>query len=71
MGDVQLVASVFHRKAGTQPDTSGRSPASGLTGFRTSFDANLLTILEQPAPKQFINNNAEGVWISPQGTASK
>ena len=71
MGDVQLVATVFHRSAGAQPDANGRSPASGLTAFRTAFDSNLLTILEEPAPKSFINNNAEGVWISPQRAASK
>lgn len=71
MGDVQLVATVFHRRAGAQPDASGRSPVSGLTAFRSAFDSNLLTILEQPAPKSFINNNAEAAWISPQPSGSK
>ena len=33
-----------------------------LKRLRTSFDHILLTVREQPMVKEFINNNAEGVW---------
>lgn len=38
-----------------------------LKRYRTSFDHILLTVWQQPMVKEFVNNNAEGVWI--QGPA--
>ena len=35
--------------------------------LRTSFDHILLTVTRFPAQKEFINNNAEGVWVAPAG----
>ncbi len=49
--------------AGAPVPTGVDTPSPALKVFRTAFDHILLTILEKPAQKQFVNNNAEGVWI--------
>lgn len=45
------------------PPAGVDTPSPPLKLFRTAFDHILLTIQEHPEPKQFVNNNAEGVWI--------
>jgi len=38
-----------------------------IKSFRTSFDHILITVQKDFVPKQFINNNNEGVWLAPPG----
>jgi hypothetical protein len=52
----------------TEQPAPAAGPESGprfLKRFRTSFDHILLTVTDFPAQKEYINNNAEGVWIAP------
>lgn len=39
----------------------------GIKSFRTSFDHILVTVQPEPLPKEFINDNNEGVWVPPPG----
>jgi len=39
------------------------APSPAFKRFRTGFDHILITVEEQPAPKEFVNENAEKVWI--------
>lgn len=75
-GDIRLLVTCSHRAIGeTYAEVSGKT--GGKTGgktaepeekkgliksFRTSFDHILFTVQPKPAPKEFINNNIEGVW---------
>jgi len=46
-------------------------PSPPLKLFRTAFDHLLLTVENEPAKKEFVNNNAEGVWsMVPKGAGS-
>ncbi|MBX3742176.1 MAG: hypothetical protein KF712_14380 [Akkermansiaceae bacterium] len=65
-GDVRLLTSVSCRKPGTTAEGYAEERKSWVKTFRTSFDHMLFTVRSQPAKKDFINNNAEGVWISPR-----
>jgi len=81
LGDVRLLVTVSHRKqGGTREDLiydeGGKAvvasgPAAPPTQprffkrLRTSYDHVLLTVSHFPAQKEFINNNAEGVWQAP------
>jgi hypothetical protein len=81
-GDIRLLVTCSHRAIGeptyadlTSGKTSGKegTPApeqskSIVKSFRTSFDHILFTVQPSPAPKEFINGNVEGVWISPNGS---
>lgn len=82
-GDIRLLVTCSHRAIGeTYADlSSGKSGKSGkvaepvpaekkgiLKSFRTSFDHILFTVQPKPAPKEFINGNVEGVWVSPSGS---
>ena len=78
-GDIRLLCTVSHRKLNeTVAVTDGKNgknaapvaPEQGnvnIKGFRTSFDHLLLTVQKDPTPKEFINNNNEGVWLAPSG----
>ncbi len=79
-GDIRLLVTCSHRSledAPVQPvsaKTSGKfvEPAPErkkplIKSFRTSFDHILFTVQPEPAPKEFINGNNEGVWVSPKG----
>jgi len=81
LGDVRLLVTVSHRKQGGSRedliyDEGGKAVvAAGPAGppshprffkrLRTSYDHVLLTVSHFPAQKEFINNNAEGVWHAP------
>lgn len=70
LGDLRLLLTCSHRKIGSSPQQFVESRKVLLKSFRTSFDHILFTVLPQPAPKEFINNNAEGVWLN-VGPSSK
>lgn len=78
-GDIRLLCTVSHRslkdsgavaEGKNGKDTAPVAPKQGnvnIKSFRTSFDHVLLTVQKEPAPKEFINNNNEGVWLAPTG----
>jgi hypothetical protein len=66
-GDLRLLATVSHREEGAERETYPEYRKRFLKSYRTTFDHILFTVLEQPQEKVFINNNAEGVWISGAG----
>lgn len=70
-GDVRLLVSCSHRKPGTTPETYVESRKKLLKSFRTSFDHILFTVRPQPLEKEYVNNNAEGVWLGAPAPASK
>ena len=81
-GDIRLLVTCSHRAIGeesyadlTSGKTSGKAgepvPAEKkgiVKSFRTSFDHILFTVQPTPVPKEFINGNNEGAWISPTGS---
>ena len=78
-GDIRLLCTVSHRSLNGAAEpvavTEGKNAAPvvpqqgnvNIKSFRTSFDHILLTVQKNPAPKEFINNNNEGVWLAPSG----
>lgn len=78
-GDIRLLCTVSHRSLNGAVEpvavTEGKNAAPvvpqqgnvNIKSFRTSFDHILLTVQKNPAPKEFINNNNEGVWLAPSG----
>jgi hypothetical protein len=64
-GDLRLLTTVSHREHGTTPQSYAEDRKKWLKSFRTSFDHMLFTVKARPMEKQFVNNNAEGVWIKP------
>ncbi|TLD69276.1 hypothetical protein FEM03_18055 [Phragmitibacter flavus] len=64
IGDLRLLLTCSHRKIGSSPQQFVESRKVLLKSFRTSFDHILFTVLPQAAQKEFINNNAEGVWLN-------
>ncbi len=62
-GDLRLMALSSHR-----PD--GSAPASSSALFQSAFDHMLVTVRQTPVSKEFVNNNAEGVWFSPGAAGS-
>lgn len=83
-GDIRLLVTCSHRaigekyadlSSGKSGKTSGKVDETVpekkkplIKSFRTSFDHILFTVQPKPAPKEFINGNVEGVWISPTGS---
>lgn len=63
-GDLRLLMTVSHREAGTDRESYPTYRKRMVKAFRTSFDHILFTVMEQPQAKDFINNNAEGVWLA-------
>ena len=64
VGDVRLLVTVSHRNTGGDREGFLKSRPKLFKRFRTSFDHILLTISDHAQPKEFINANAEKVWIS-------
>lgn len=62
-GDLRLLLACSHRAIGATPQSFAESRKTLLKSFRTTFDHILLTVLPQPLPKEFINNNAERNWL--------
>lgn len=66
-GDLRLLATVSHRDRGVTRESYQQYRQRAVKSFRTSFDHLLFTVLEHPQEKEFINNNAEGVWLRVDG----
>ena len=62
LGDLRLLVTCTHRAPGSNREGFSESRKRLFRAFRTSFDHILLTIVKEPVRKEFINNNAEGVW---------
>lgn len=60
-GDIRLLVSVFDD---TTEGKSNYDPTKWVKTFRPTFDHMLLTVAPKPHEKAFINNNAEGVWVT-------
>lgn len=83
IGDIRLLVTISHRSpkesakesAKRAELTSAKTPVEtepdpktiSIKSFRTSFDHILFTVQNDPVPKQFVNNNNEGVWLAPPG----
>lgn len=61
-GDLRLLLTCAHRKVGSTPQQFAESRKSLFKSYRTTYDHVLLTVLPRPIPKDFVNNNVEGVW---------
>ncbi|WP_050029977.1 hypothetical protein [Verrucomicrobium sp. BvORR034] len=70
LGDVRILGTVAHRGKG-DPTRGVDTPSPPLKLFRTAFDHILITVQEEPVRKDFVNNNAEGVWVSPASRSTK
>lgn len=57
-GDLRLMAL-----SAQSPDGAATGSSSALS--QTAFDHMLVTVRKTPVAKEFVNNNAEGVWSSP------
>lgn len=64
-GDLRVLTTVTHRAHGASPETFSEDRKKFAKTFRTTFDHMLFTVRQSPMKKDFINNNAEGVWIKP------
>lgn len=75
-GDVRLLTTVSYRNKETEAkvpasekETEAKVSASERKDtlpqtFRTAYDHMIFTVKSEPLKKSFINNNAEGVWIT-------
>lgn len=61
-GDIRLLISVYDDNPNYDINPK-MDPRRWVKTFRPSFDHMLLTVRAQPQEKNFINNNAEGVWL--------
>lgn len=66
-GDLRLLMTVSHRERGTPRESYPEYRQRFVKSFRTTFDHILFTVRSQPNPKDFINNNSEGVWLFVKG----
>lgn len=64
-GDVRLLGTVANRGNGTNAE----GKRTILRSFRTGFDHILLTVRPEPMPKEFRNDNSDGVWKSPPSSS--
>ncbi|MDF1852668.1 MAG: hypothetical protein P1U85_17660 [Verrucomicrobiales bacterium] len=62
-GDLRLLLSSSHSLSTSEP----RQPSST---YSTAYDHTVVTVREEPIAKEFINNNAEGVWLTVAGDES-
>lgn len=63
-GDLRLLVTCSHREHGTTAESYAEDRKKWPKSFRTTFDHILFTVRDRPMQKDFVNNNAEGVWIS-------
>lgn len=66
-GDLRLLITGSHRPKGSGRENYPEYRKKLIKAYRTTFDHMLFTVLPNPQPKDFINNNAEGVWLTAQG----
>ena len=74
-GDLRVLTTVSNRekglilredaKGGLSPEAYTATKRKWPVSFRTTFDHILFTVRDRPMTKDFVNNNAEGVWIEP------
>lgn len=81
-GDCRVLVTVSHRgknEAAPPVEYGGKTIVAPekkeenkfFKRFRTSFDHILVTVTPEPQHKEFINNNAESVWISGNAPSRK
>lgn len=70
-GDLRLLMTVSHRSKGAERENYPAYRKRMVKAFRTSFDHILFTVTERPQPKDFVNNNVEGVWLVVPGGSPK
>jgi hypothetical protein len=63
-GDIRVLTTVTHRAKGATAETFAEDRKRMAKTFRTTFDHLLFTVRSTPMQKDFVNNNAEGVWIN-------
>jgi len=61
-GDIRLLISVYDDNPNYDINPK-MDPRRWVKTFRPSYDHILVTVRQKPQEKNFINNNAEGVWI--------
>ncbi len=66
-GDLRLLMTISHRERGTPREEYPEYRKRFIKSFRTTFDHILFTVRKEPQRKDFINNNAEGVWLTVPG----
>ncbi|MCB1064319.1 MAG: hypothetical protein KDN20_15555 [Verrucomicrobiae bacterium] len=66
-GDLRLLMTISHREKGTPLQSYPEYRKRFIKSFRTTFDHILFTVRKDPQVKDFINNNAEGVWTLVKG----
>lgn len=64
-GDLRVLMTVSHREKGTPRESYPEYRKRFVKSFRTTFDHFLVTVRNEPHPKDFINSNSEGVWLAP------
>lgn len=64
-GDVRLLTTVSYRDQDADTSVPPSERKKMPQTFRTAYDHMLFTVRSQPMKKSFVNNNAEGVWITP------
>jgi hypothetical protein len=74
-GDLRVLTTVSNRekglilredgKGGLTPEAYTATKRKWPVSFRTTFDHILFTVRERPMRKEFVSNNADGVWINP------
>jgi hypothetical protein len=67
-GDIRLLLSVYDDNVATA-NSPNINPAKWVDTFRPSFDHLLFTVRGNPQPKNYINNNIEGVWLTAKGAS--
>ena len=63
LGDVRLLLSIFDDNPSYEA-ASKLDPRKWFKTFRPSYDHILLSVTPKPHEKYFVNENAEGVWVS-------
>ncbi len=70
IGDIRLLISVYDDSP-NDANLPKADPRSWIKTFRPSFDHILMTVRSTPQEKNFVNANAEKVWISGRFQSSK
>jgi hypothetical protein len=63
-GDLRLLITASHRPKGSGRENYPEYRKKLIKAYRTSFDHMLFTVRSTPQTKDYINNNAEGVWLT-------
>lgn len=63
LGDVRLLVSVYDDNPNYDMNPK-MDPRRWIKTFRPSFDHILLSVMGKPQPKQYVNANSDGVWVT-------